>query len=75
MTIASLTGAACSRGVYFIANDAVIDIAIAFLNSFRRHNAAMPLCMIHLTNRFNGFSLCVSGSTLRFGRIMTSGAM
>jgi hypothetical protein len=46
MTIASLTGAACSRGVYFIANDAVIDIAIAFLNSFRRHNAAMPLCMI-----------------------------
>jgi hypothetical protein len=46
MNTTSLTGVARRQGVYFIANDAVIDIAIAFLNSFRRHNAAMPLCLI-----------------------------
>lgn len=34
------------RGVYFLANDRVFDLAIAFLNSFRTHNKTMPLCLI-----------------------------
>ncbi len=34
------------RGVYFIANDAVLDLAIAFLNSFRRFNPTIALCLI-----------------------------
>lgn len=34
------------RGVYFLANDRVADLAIAFLKSFRTHNRTMPLCLI-----------------------------
>jgi hypothetical protein len=34
------------RGVYFLANDAILDIAIAFLNSFRAHNPSTALCLI-----------------------------
>ena len=34
------------RGAYFVANDAILDLAIAFLNSFRVHNPSMPLCLI-----------------------------
>lgn len=34
------------RGVYFLANDATIDLAIAFLNSFRYHNPEIALCFI-----------------------------
>jgi hypothetical protein len=34
------------RGVYFLANDFVLDQAIAFLNSFRRYNPTIPLCLI-----------------------------
>jgi hypothetical protein len=34
------------RGVYFMANDAVYEMAVAFLNSFRLHNPVMPLCLI-----------------------------
>lgn len=34
------------RGVYFIANDAIIDNAIAFLNSFREHNPQTALCLV-----------------------------
>jgi hypothetical protein len=34
------------RGAYFLANDAILDLAIAFLNSFRRHNPKLPLCLI-----------------------------
>lgn len=33
-------------GVYFIANDDVVDQAIAFLKSFRRFNPTLPLCLI-----------------------------
>jgi hypothetical protein len=33
-------------GVYFLANDHVLDRAIAFLNSFRRFNPTLPLCLI-----------------------------
>ncbi len=34
------------RGVYFSANDAVYDWAIAFLNSYRRFNPDLPLYLI-----------------------------
>jgi hypothetical protein len=34
------------RGVYFLANDVILEQAVAFLNSFRAHNPWMPLCLI-----------------------------
>jgi hypothetical protein len=34
------------RGVYFLANDGIYDLAIAFLNSFRKHNPDLALCLI-----------------------------
>lgn len=34
------------RGAYFLANDAILDLAIAFLNSFRTHNPSIPLCLV-----------------------------
>jgi hypothetical protein len=34
------------RGVYFLANDVIIDLAIAFLNSFRTSNPDLPLRLI-----------------------------
>jgi hypothetical protein len=33
-------------GVYFLANDFILDRALAFLNSFRRFNPSIPLCLI-----------------------------
>lgn len=33
-------------GVYFLANDGILDLAIAFLNSFRMYNPDLPLCLI-----------------------------
>jgi hypothetical protein len=41
-----LTAMTKLRGVYFLANDRIIDLVIAFLNSFRKHNPTMPLCLI-----------------------------
>src|ERR1043165_8997469 len=35
-----------TKGVYFVANDAIYDLAVAFLKSFRIHNPAVPLCLI-----------------------------
>jgi hypothetical protein len=35
-----------SRGVYFLANDAIYDLAVAFLKSFRIHNPTIGLCFI-----------------------------
>lgn len=40
-----------SRGVYFLANDRVYDLVIAFLNSFRKYNPDLPLCLIPFDNR------------------------
>lgn len=40
------------RGVYFLANDKVYDLAIAFLNSFRKHND-FPLCLIPYNDNFD----------------------
>ena len=34
------------KGVYFIANNEVYELTIAFLNSFRRYNSSLPLCLI-----------------------------
>jgi len=34
------------QGVYFLANDSVLELAIAFLNSFRNSNPMIPLCLI-----------------------------
>jgi hypothetical protein len=34
------------RGVYFLANDRVLDLTVTFLNSFRQHNPATPLCLV-----------------------------
>ena len=34
------------RGLYFLANDKVLDQALAFLNSVRTHNPEIPLCLI-----------------------------
>lgn len=33
-------------GVYFIANDRVLELTLAFLNSFRKFNPDIPLCLI-----------------------------
>lgn len=34
------------RGVYFVASDTVIDMTVAFLNSFRKYNPTILLCLI-----------------------------
>ncbi len=39
-----MTGPA--RGVYFLSDDRIFDLTIAFLNSFRMHNPDIPLCLI-----------------------------
>lgn len=38
------------RGVYFLANDRMRGEAVAFLNSFRRFNPTLPLCLIPYDN-------------------------
>lgn len=35
-----------AKGVYFVANDAIYELTVAFLKSFRIHNPSSPLCMI-----------------------------
>lgn len=35
-----------TRGAYFLANDRILDMTIAFLNSFRLHNPSLPLCLV-----------------------------
>lgn len=35
-----------SRGVYFLASDGVLELATAFLNSFRTYNPTVSLCLI-----------------------------
>lgn len=41
------------RGAYFIANDTVLDLTIAFLNSFRRSNPTLPLCLVPFNQSFD----------------------
>lgn len=40
------------RGVYFLANDKIQELAIAFLNSFRKFNPDIPLCLIPYDSNF-----------------------
>jgi len=35
-----------SKGVYFVANDQIYELTVAFLKSFRIHNPSTPLCLI-----------------------------
>ncbi len=35
-----------TRGVYFLANDRILDLTVAFLNSFRVYHPDLPLCLI-----------------------------
>jgi hypothetical protein len=44
------------RGDYFIANDNYLELAIAFLNSFRSHNPKIPLCLIPFDDNFQQFA-------------------
>ena len=39
-------------GAYFLADDGILDMAIAFLNSFRTYNASIPLCLIPYSDDF-----------------------
>jgi hypothetical protein len=41
------------RGVYFIANNRVLDLSIAFLNSFRKYNPIISLCLIPYDNNYD----------------------
>ena len=41
------------RGLYFIADDRVLDLAIAFLNSVRDTNQTLPLCLIPYSNKID----------------------
>lgn len=34
------------RGAYFLANDAILEQATGFLNSFRAYNPTIPLCLV-----------------------------
>jgi hypothetical protein len=34
------------RGVYFLANDAILEAVLGFLNSFRTYNPTIPLCLV-----------------------------
>lgn len=40
-----------TRGVYFLANNNVSELAIAFLNSFRKHNPDIALCLIPFNDK------------------------
>lgn len=42
-----------TRGVYFLANNKVYELAVAFLNSFRTHNKDIKLCLIPFDNDFD----------------------
>jgi len=41
------------RGVYFLANNRVIEQVVAFLRSFRTHNPTIPLCLIPFDSDFD----------------------
>jgi hypothetical protein len=62
MFIDQLAGAEATmrRGVYFLANDTVLDQAIAFLNSFRRYNPTIPLCLVPFADNVSRVSALAS---------------
>jgi hypothetical protein len=62
------------RGVYFLANDAILDQAIGFLNSFRSYNPTIPLCLVPFADDCdalrarsdrNGFTVWTDDEVLR----------
>lgn len=62
------------RGVYFLANDKVLDVTIAFLNSFRSYNSSIPLCLLPFDDNIRklatlqsqyGFSIWQNPAVLR----------
>lgn len=52
------------QGVYFLANDRCMDLAIAFLNSFRTYNPEIPLCLIPYDTDVH--DLCGLSATYKF---------
>lgn len=42
-----------TRGVYFLASDGTLELAHAFLNSFRRFNPEIPLCLVPFDAHFS----------------------
>ena len=42
-----------ARGAYFLASDGVLDLAVAFLGSFRRSNPDLPLYLIPFDDRLS----------------------
>lgn len=45
-TIQASGNAVADRGLFFLANDGVYDLVVAFLNSLRLHNPFLPVCFI-----------------------------
>jgi len=43
-------------GVYFLSNDNMYDLTVAFLNSFRHHNPDLPLCLIPFNDNIEKIS-------------------
>lgn len=53
-----------SRGVYFLANDRLLDLVLAFLNSLRAHNPSIPVCFIPYDR--NTARICALSASYRF---------
>lgn len=63
------------RGAYFLANDGISDLTVAFLNSFRRYNPAMSLCFIpyndqcrYIQSLASGYNFTMFSDPERLGR-------
>lgn len=41
------------KGIYFLANDDVYELVVAFLNSLRKFNPSVPLCLIPFNDKTN----------------------
>lgn len=41
------------RGIYFISNNQMFELTLAFLNSLRLHNPDIPLCLIPYNNEYD----------------------
>ncbi len=52
----SMNNSVRPKGVYFLANNTVFDLAVAFLRSFRLHNPSIPLCLIPYNADFDSIA-------------------
>ncbi|MFC1719823.1 cellulase family glycosylhydrolase [Pseudomonadota bacterium] len=66
--------ASTNRGVYFLCNDRLISLAIAFLKAFRKHNPDLPLCLIPYRDD-DVEQLTALSKTFRFSIFKSSGAL